>query len=84
MEIQQNTNLTSNWITETARSNAVDFGCSLSIMSYLSFAVISIYTVVNVNNVRYLFYEITIHYCRSSNNMIFVFDYVKPQCWNLY
>ena len=62
MEVQQNTNLTSNWITETGRSNAVDFGCSLSIMSYLSFAVISIYTAVNVNNVRYLFYEMKLQW----------------------
>ena len=57
MEIHKNNLTSSNWI-ETSRSNAVDFGCSLSIMSYLSFAVISIYTVVNinVNNVRYIFF----------------------------
>ena len=60
LEMNQN-NLTSNWISsETARSNAVDLGCSLSIMSYLSFAVISINTMVNlnINMVRYhFFYE---------------------------
>ena len=58
IEMNQN-NLTSNWISsETARSNAVDLGCSLSIMSYLSFAVISINTMVNlnINMVRYNFF----------------------------
>ena len=73
IEMNQN-NLTSNWISsETARSNAVDLGCSLSIMSYLSFAVISINTMVNINinMVRYHFFmKIKMHYSGFLNNMI--------------
>ena len=45
-------------LTETPRSksygNAVDHGCSLPIMSYLAFAMIGIYTAINVNNVSRL------------------------------
>ena len=53
------TNLTSSLVlTETPRSksygNAVDHGCSLPIMSYLAFAMIGIYTAINVNNVSRL------------------------------
>ena len=44
--------------TETPRSkgygNAVDHGCSLPIMSYMAFAMIGIYTAINVNNVSRL------------------------------
>ena len=51
------TSLTS-LITETPRSksygNAVDHGCSLPIMSYMAFAMIGIYTAINVNNVSRL------------------------------
>ena len=73
MENQKNNLTSSNWI-ETSRSNAVDFGCSLSIMSYLSFAVISINTMVNlnINMVRYHFFmKIKMHYSGFLNNMIF-------------
>ena len=31
--------------------NPVQYGCSLSSMSYMTFAMISIYTMINVNNV---------------------------------
>ena len=53
------TSLTSSsLITETPRSkgygNAVDHGCSLPIMSYMAFAMIGIYTAINVNNVSRL------------------------------
>ena len=52
------TSLTSSLITETSRSkgygNAVDHGCSLPIMSYMAFAMIGIYTAINVNNVSRL------------------------------
>ena len=52
------TSLTSSLLTETPRSkgygNAVDHGCSLPIMSYLAFAMIGIYTAINVNNVSRL------------------------------
>ena len=48
----------SSLITETPRSkgygNAVDHGCSLPIMSYMAFAMIGIYTAINVNNVSRL------------------------------
>ena len=36
------------WI-ETGRKNGVNSGCALSIMSYMSFAVIGIYTAINLN-----------------------------------
>ena len=52
------TSLTSSLLMETPRSkgygNAVDHGCSLPIMSYLAFAMIGIYTAINVNNVSRL------------------------------
>ena len=52
------TSLTSSLLIETPRSkgygNAVDHGCSLPIMSYLAFAMIGIYTAINVNNVSRL------------------------------
>ena len=52
------TSLTSSLLMETQRSkgygNAVDHGCSLPIMSYLAFAMIGIYTAINVNNVSRL------------------------------
>ena len=52
------TSSSSSLITETPRSkgygNAVDHGCSLPIMSYMAFAMIGIYTAINVNNVSRL------------------------------
>ena len=33
--------------------NPVQYGCSLSSMSYMTFAMISIYTMINVNNVSF-------------------------------
>ena len=43
--------------TETPREygNAVNYGCSLSLMPYLTFVMIGIYTAINVNNVSYSF-----------------------------
>jgi hypothetical protein len=44
-------------------SRAVDYGCSMSVMSYITFAVIAANTVINVNDVsesgliRCLYYE---------------------------
>ena len=90
IEMNQN-NLTSNWISsETARSNAVDLGCSLSIMSYLSFAVISINTMVNlnINMVRYHFFmKIKMHYSGFLNNMIFAnkfFIFILYTCYYMH
>ena len=33
------------------RSSSVDHGCSLSVMSYITFAAITVSTVININNV---------------------------------
>ena len=43
--------------TETSREygNAVSYGCSLSLMPYLTFVMIGIYTAINVNNVSYTY-----------------------------
>ena len=39
------------WKMESPRGNMVNYGCSLSIMPYMTFALIGIYTAINVNNV---------------------------------
>ena len=38
-------------LSADARSSSVDHGCSLSVMSYITFAAITVSTVININNV---------------------------------